>query len=267
MPTAALHASLAFEALQTHYAEAKAWHMRDLFAADPARFNKYSLEAAGIFLDYSKHRISQDTLDLLLALVRERGVEARREAMFNGEKINTTEDRAVLHTALRAPANSAPHIDGQDVGAEVHAVLEHMRAFSEEIRSGAWKGYTGEAITDIVNIGIGGSDLGPSMVCRALRSHRHARLNLHFVANVDGHDLATTLAQVDPATTLFIIASKTFTTAETMLNAHSARRWFLQAGGTGDVARRSPNLASIAATCSASGTGSAAVIRSGRRSA
>jgi len=237
MPTAALPASPAFQALQLHYAEARALHMRDLFATDTLRFDKFSLAAAGLFLDYSKNRITDQSLTLLLNLARERGVEAYREAMFTGEKINTTEDRAVLHTALRAPAASGPHIDGQDVGAEVHAMLQRMRDFSDAIRSGAWRGYTGQRITDIVNIGIGGSDLGPAMACRALRSHADPQLRMHFVANVDGHSLAATLAGINPATTLFIIASKTFTTAETMLNAHSARDWFLQAGGAQGVAR------------------------------
>ena len=210
--------------------------MRDLFAADPQRFEKYSLEAAGLFLDYSKNRFTQTTLDLLLTLARDSGLEARREAMFSGEKINTTEGRAVLHTALRAP-RTAPnlHLDGQDVSADVHAVLAQMRGFTEQVRSGAWTGYSGRVITDIVNIGIGGSDLGPAMVCRALRSHSHARLGMHFVANVDGHDLDAVLTGLNPETTLFIVASKTFTTAETMLNAHSARSWFLQSASEADL--------------------------------
>jgi glucose-6-phosphate isomerase len=247
----ALDQSLAFQALQSHADEAWDWQMRALFEDDPARFDKYSLEAAGLFLDYSKNLFTARTLELLLALVREREVEARRAAMFAGEKINTTEARAVLHTALRAPRSPTLQIDGQDISADVFAVLEQMRGFTEQVRSGKWTGYSGRAITDIVNIGIGGSDLGPAMACRALRSHQHARLTMHFVANVDGHDLAAVLAGVDPATTLFIVASKTFMTAETMLNAHSARTWFLRSGDEADLARHfvavSTNTAAVTA--------------------
>ena len=227
----ALTSTASFQALAAHAIDSKDWQMRDLFAADPQRFANMSLEAAGLLLDYSKNRLDRRTLELLVELARERGVEERRDAMFAGEKINLTEGRAVLHTVLRAPLR-APNdpalvVDGQDVTADVHAVLARLRAFSDAVRSGAWLGYSGKPITDIVNIGIGGSDLGPKMVCLALRQYAHPRLNMHFVSNVDGHDIDAALATIDPETTLFIIASKTFTTGETMLNAQTARRWFL----------------------------------------
>ncbi|HEV2611608.1 MAG TPA: glucose-6-phosphate isomerase [Noviherbaspirillum sp.] len=224
-----------FTALQSHYAEAKNWRLRDLFAADSGRFDRFSLEAAGLLLDYSKNRISDLTMDLLAQLAHERNVEARRDAMFAGDKINTTEGRAVLHTALRTPKGNTLTVDGQDVLPEVHAVLEHMRAFTDRVRSGEWLGRSGEAITDIVNIGIGGSDLGPAMACRALRPFVHPRLSMHFVSNVDGHDLDAVLSRVNPDTTLFIIASKTFTTRETMMNAQSARAWFLNGRQEADL--------------------------------
>lgn len=202
--------------------------MRELFAQDPQRFERLSCEAAGLFLDYSKNRLDGRTLELLAQLARERGVERLRDAMFAGEKINLTENRAVLHTALRAPRNKPFTLDGQDVTGDVHAVLDHIRTFSDSVRNGSWKGYTGKEITDVVNIGIGGSDLGPKMVCLALRQFAHPRLTMHFVSNVDGHDMDAALSRVNPETTLFIIASKTFTTAETMMNANTARAWFLQ---------------------------------------
>ncbi|MFJ3315728.1 glucose-6-phosphate isomerase [Herbaspirillum huttiense] len=238
MHTTALTDTAAFQALQAHHATAVQWHLRDLFAQQPDRFERMHVRAAGLLLDYSKNRLNADTLDLLLSLARERDVEALREAMFSGEKINFTEQRAVLHTALRAPADDrTAQVDGQPVAQEVHAVLQHIRAFSERVRSGQWRGYTGREITDIVNIGIGGSFLGPQMVCTALRDYRHARLTAHFVSNVDGHDLDEVLARIDPETTLFIVASKTFTTQETMLNAKSARAWFLQHGKSEDLAK------------------------------
>jgi glucose-6-phosphate isomerase len=222
-----LTSTASFQALETHAIEAEDWQMRSLFAADPQRFERMSVEAAGLFLDYSKNRLDGRTLELLAALARERGVERRRDAMFAGEKINNTEDRAVLHTALRAPREARLVVDGQDVIADVHAVLDRMRTFTDSVRSGEWLGHTGKPITDIVNIGIGGSDLGPKMVCLALRPFAHPRLSMHFVSNVDGHDMDAALARVDPETTLFIVASKTFTTAETMMNAQTARKWFL----------------------------------------
>lgn len=235
MPQASLNDTAAYRALADHFENARNWQMRDLFDENPNRFSEFSLKAAGLFLDYSKNRINQKTVQLLCALARERGVETQRDAMFAGAKINLTEQRAVLHTALRAPKGAALVIDGQDVNADVHAVLHQVKDFAERVRSGLWRGYTGKPITDIINIGIGGSDLGPEMVCRSLRSVAHPRLNLHFVANVDGHDLEAALARVNRETTLFIIASKTFTTAETMLNAGSARNWFLQDGGAADL--------------------------------
>lgn len=217
----------AFQSLASHFTEARQWQMRDLFAQDPDRFKCFSVEAAGLLFDYSKNRLNATTIDLLLKLARERSVEQRRDAMFAGEKINDTEGRAVLHTALRMPRGQKLMVNGQDVMQEVHAVLDHMQAFSDRVRNGEWAGCTGQPITHIVNIGIGGSDLGPQMACRALRPFQHPRLKMHFVANVDGHALDAVLSQLNPETTLFVIASKTFSTRETMLNAHSAREWFL----------------------------------------
>jgi glucose-6-phosphate isomerase len=223
-----LTSTASFQALAQHADVAKSWRMRDLFAEDPDRFERFSDEAAGLFLDYSKNRLDGRTLELLVALARERGLEARRDAMFAGEKINNTEQRAVLHTALRAPRGATLVVDGQEVNADIHAVLDRVKTFTDAVRSGDWLGHTGKPITDIVNIGIGGSDLGPKMVVLALRHYAHPRLRMHFVSNVDGHDMDAALAQVDPETTLFIVASKTFTTAETMMNAQTARAWFLQ---------------------------------------
>jgi glucose-6-phosphate isomerase len=237
MHTAALSDNPSFQALQSHAEEARRWNLRDLFSDDTARFNKFSLEAAGLFLDYSKNLLTDSTLQLLIELARQRGVEQRRDAMFAGEKINSTEQRAVLHTALRAPRGSRLQLDGQDVNADVHAVLDRIRSFTERVRCGDWRGHTGKPITNIINIGIGGSDLGPEMVCHALRAYRDPALTLRFVANVDGHDLDAALAASDPETTLFVIASKTFTTAETMMNAHSARRWLLQTAAEADLAK------------------------------
>jgi glucose-6-phosphate isomerase len=217
-----------YQSLRNHASQAREWQMRELFAQDPQRFERLSCEAAGLFLDYSKNRLDGRTLELLAQLARERGVERLRDAMFAGEKINLTENRAVLHTALRAPRNKPFTLDGQDVTGDVHAVLDRIKTFSDSVRNGSWKGHTGAPITDVVNIGIGGSDLGPKMVCLALRQFAHPRLSMHFVSNVDGHDMDAALSRVNPETTLFIIASKTFTTAETMMNANTARAWFLQ---------------------------------------
>ncbi len=211
--------------------------MRDLFAADPKRFDNMTVKAAGILLDYSKNRVDHTTLKLLFELARERGVERQRAAMFSGEKINFTEHRAVLHTALRAPRGQALLVDGQHIGADVHAVLDRIHGFTERVREGQWLGLSGKPITDIVNIGIGGSHLGPQMACTALRTFAHPRLTMHFVSNVDGHDLHDVLQRVDVETTLFIVASKTFTTQETMMNAGSARDWFLQRAGEADLAK------------------------------
>ena len=223
-----LTSTTSYQALQTHAQDARQWQMRDLFAQDPQRFERLSIDAAGLFLDYSKNRLDGRTLALLANLARERGVEQLRDAMFAGDKINLTEQRAVLHTALRAPKDKQITVDGQDITADVHAVLARVKTFSDAVRNGQWRGHTGKEITDIVNIGIGGSDLGPKMVCLALRQFAHPRLTMHFVSNVDGHDMDAALSRVNPETTLFIIASKTFTTAETMMNANTARSWFLK---------------------------------------
>lgn len=237
MPHTALTATAAFQALLTHHADMQQRHMRDLFVADPTRFERMSLKAAGMVLDYSKNRIDHTTLKLLFELARERQVEARREAMFNGDKINFTEHRAALHTALRAPRGSVLQVDGQPIGADVHAVLARLQQFVERVHDGRWLGRSGKPIRDIVNIGIGGSHLGPKMACTALRSFSHVHLNMHFVSNVDGHDLHQVLEKLDVDTTLFIIASKTFTTQETMMNAQSARNWFLQRAAPQELAR------------------------------
>jgi glucose-6-phosphate isomerase len=201
--------------------------MRDLFAKDPKRFEKFSVRFGDILLDFSKNRITDETLRLLLELARWAKIEQWRDRMFRGEKINITENRAVLHIALRNRSNRPILVDGQDVMPGVNAVLAHMREFSEAIRSGKWKGYSGKAITDVVNIGIGGSDLGPVMVTEALRPYSRPGLRVHFVSNVDGTDIAEKLKILNPETSLFIIASKTFTTQETLTNAQSAKDWFL----------------------------------------
>jgi glucose-6-phosphate isomerase len=203
-------------------------HMRALFAADPKRFKKFSLKFDDLLFDYSKHRITDETLPLLFQMAREAKIEESRDKMFAGEKINITENRAVLHTALRNRANTPVYVDGKDVMPEINMVLKQMRTFSEKVRSGEWKGFTGKRITDIVNIGIGGSDLGPVMVCDALKPYAQAGLDIHFVSNIDGAHLMRALEKCSPETTLFIVASKTFTTQETMTNALSARTWFLE---------------------------------------
>ncbi|MGX4743637.1 glucose-6-phosphate isomerase [Providencia rettgeri] len=219
----------AWRALEQHFAQMKNVHMRDLFAQDKDRFTHFSATFDGqILVDFSKNRITQETLEHLLALAKETELESAINSMFQGEKINRTEDRAVLHTALRNRDNTPVYVDGKDVMPEVNAVLDKMQQFSQRIISGDWKGYTGKAITDVVNIGIGGSDLGPFMVTEALRPYKN-HLNMHFVSNVDGTQIAETLKKLNPETTLFLIASKTFTTQETMTNAHSARDWFLAA--------------------------------------
>ncbi len=217
----------AWNALQQHYKQAKKLHLRDLFEKDPKRFEKFSVRFNDILLDYSKNRITSETMKLLFQLAREAKVKKWIEKMFNGEKINFTENRAVLHIALRNRSNRAIYVDGTDVMPAVNAELAKMKAFCEKVRNGEWKGYTGKPITDVVNIGIGGSDLGPLMVCEALKSYG-SNLNVHFVSNVDGTHIAETLKKINPETTLFLIASKTFTTQETMTNAQTARAWFLK---------------------------------------
>jgi glucose-6-phosphate isomerase len=223
--------SPAWTALAAHRREMDTVHMRDLFAGDPGRFDRFSLRLGDLLLDYSKNRITDETVRLLLDLARARRVEAWRDRMFAGEKINVTENRAVLHVALRNRSGRPIRVDGQDVMPEIEAVLARMAGFAERVREGAWTGLDGRPITDVVNIGIGGSDLGPAMVTEALRSYHHERLRAHFVSNVDGTHIAEVLKRVDPATTLFIIASKTFTTQETLANARTARDWFLARGG------------------------------------
>lgn len=220
--------SPAWQALNEHFQEIFPLQMRDMFAEDPKRFDKFSLKFNDFLLDYSKQRISEKTVALLTNLARQSDIEAWREKMFSGEKINFTENRAVLHTALRNRSNKPVHVDGKDVMPEVNRVLAQMRSFSDKVRNGKWLGYTGKRITDIVNIGIGGSDLGPVMVCTALKAYAQKDLNVHFVSNIDGTHLAQALELCDPETTLFIVASKTFTTQETMTNARSARTWFLK---------------------------------------
>jgi glucose-6-phosphate isomerase len=213
--------------LQTHQAQMATQHMRDLFAADPARFERFSLQVGEILLDYSKNRITDETMNLLVQLAEEADVAGWRERMFGGDKINHTENRAVLHVALRNRSNTPVMVDGEDVMPKVNAVIERMGVFAEQVRNGQWRGYSGEPITDVVNIGIGGSDLGPQMVVQALKPYRHPRLNMHFISNIDGAHVKEALETLNPETTLFIVASKTFTTQETMTNAHYAREWFL----------------------------------------
>jgi len=223
--------SPAWQALQAHHGQVKDLHMRDLFARDGGRFDRFSLSFEDILLDYSKNRVTEETMGLLMDLARQAGLEHERERMYSGEKINFTEGRAVLHTALRERGSRVIKVDGEDVMPEVRAVLDQMRTFTEAVRSGEWHGYSGKPITDIVNIGIGGSDLGPVMVTEALKPYAHDRLTTHFVSNVDATHIREVLTRVHPETTLFIIASKTFTTQETLTNAHTARNWFLDAAG------------------------------------
>src|SRR5277367_6656801 len=224
----ALTSSPAWQNLQKHYDAGKDAQMRDLFAQDPDRFRKFSLECEGLFLDFSKNRITEETVKLLRALAVERDVPGWAKKMFHGEKINITEDRAVLHVALRNRSNTPILVDGKDVMPEVNAVLSHMREFTEAIRSGSWKGYTGKPITDVVNIGIGGSDLGPVMATEALTPYGKPGLRVHFVSNIDGTHIAETFKKVSPETTVWIVASKTFTTQETITNATTAKEWFLK---------------------------------------
>jgi glucose-6-phosphate isomerase len=225
-------ASPAWKALVAHQPEVAVINMRDEFARDPGRFPRFTARFHDILLDYSKNLITQKTLGLLLDLAKHADVQGMARRMFSGEKINVTENRAVLHIALRAPKGHAPIlVDGKDVLPEVHAVLDHMKQFCHDVRSGAWKGYTGKKITDIVNIGIGGSDLGPVMATEALKPYGSPDLKVHFVSNIDGTHIAETLKKLNPETALFLVASKTFTTQETMTNAATSREWFLKAAG------------------------------------
>jgi glucose-6-phosphate isomerase len=223
----------AWKALESHYKTVSDLHLRQLFADDPNRGQRMAVEAVGLYLDYSKNRVTDETLKLLLQLAEESGLRARIDAMFRGEKINITEKRAVLHVALRAPKEATILLDGKNVVPEVHAVLDQMAAFSNRVRSGEWKGHTGKRIRNILNIGIGGSDLGPVMAYEALRHYSERSLTFRFVSNVDGTDFAEAVQDLDPAETLFIVSSKTFTTLETMTNAQTARSWSL-AGLGGD---------------------------------
>jgi len=214
-------------ALQAHYEQTSALQMRDLFAEDSKRFDRFSALSCGILLDYSKNRINDTTMSLLVALARQAQISDQARSMFGGERINATEDRSVLHTALRLPKNESLVVDGVDVVQQVHEVIDQTAGFVDQVRSGEWKGYTGKRISTVVNIGIGGSDLGPLMVCEALKSWQHEALQFRFVSNVDGTHVCEALKGLNPETTLFIVASKTFTTQETLANAHTARAWFL----------------------------------------
>jgi glucose-6-phosphate isomerase len=223
----------AWKALEDHYKSIHKTHLRNLFADDPKRGERLTVEALGVYLDYSKNRVTDETLKLLLQLAEESGLQARIDAMFRGEKINITEKRAVLHVALRAPRGTSIVVDGENVVPAVHAVLDKMTDFSNRVRSGAWKGHTGKRLRNVINVGIGGSDLGPVMAYEALKHYSDRAMTFRFVSNVDGTDFAEAVRDLDPSETLFIISSKTFTTLETMTNAHSARDWAL-AGLGGD---------------------------------
>ena len=230
-------ATTAWQALSRHHADVAATSLRDLFAEDSARGSELALTVGDMYIDYSKHRVTRETLDLLIELARAAELESKRDAMFSGVHINTSEDRAVLHTALRLPRDAALTVDGQDVVSDVHEVLDRMGEFTDRLRSGEWRGATGERITTVVNIGIGGSDLGPVMVYQALRHYVDAGISARFVSNVDPADLVAKLDGLDPATTLFVIASKTFSTLETLTNATAARRWLIDALGDAAVAK------------------------------
>ncbi|GAC1429607.1 MAG: glucose-6-phosphate isomerase [Ktedonobacteraceae bacterium] len=233
--TTALTQRTTWKALEDHFQKVRDMHLRTLFAEDPKRGERFALEAEGIYLDYSKNRITDETLQLLLALAEASGLRERIDAMFNGEKINITENRAVLHVALRAPKDAVIMVDGENVVPAVHAVLDKMANFSNRIRSGEWKGYTGKRIRNIVNIGIGGSDLGPHMAYAALRYYSDRAITARFVSNVDGTDFAEATRDLDPAETLFVVSSKTFTTLETLTNARSAREWCVRSLGSDDA--------------------------------
>ncbi|MEY3785094.1 MAG: glucosephosphate isomerase [Pseudomonadota bacterium] len=224
-----INQSLIWQSLNQHKKDIESISLREMFKSDPNRFNQFHIQFNDLLLDYSKHRISRETISLLIKLAKEADVEGWRNRMFRGEKINSTEHRAVLHTALRNQNTSPIISDGEDVMPKVKNVLKKMRRFSEEVRSGLWRGFSGKTITSVINIGIGGSDLGPAMVCQALKAYGSKTITPYFVSNVDGADLSQVLEKCNPETTLFIIASKTFTTQETMTNAFSAREWFLQA--------------------------------------
>ena len=233
-----------WEALRHHYVEVRGRHLRDLFAQDPGRAERFTFEAAGIHADLSKHRITEETLSLLIALAARRRVDQRRDAMYRGERVNTTEDRPALHVALRMPRDRALVVDGRDVVEEVHEVLDAMSAFADRVRSGGWLGHTGRRVRAIVNVGIGGSDLGPAMAYHALRAYSDRELVFRFVSNVDGSDFLEAIRGLDPQETLVIVSSKTFTTIETMTNARSAREWLL-AGLDGDEAAIAKHVVAV----------------------
>ncbi len=261
--------------LAEHYSDLRNRHLRDLFADDPERGRRMTLAVADLLLDYSKHRVTDETLSLLAAVARRAGVEALRDAMFAGEHINTTEDRAVGHVALRMPRGSHFEIDGRDVVPDVHQVLDRMAKVAGRIRSGEWTGQTGQPIATVINIGIGGSDLGPAMAYQALADFKAENLSCRFVSNVDPIDLYQKTHDLDPATTLFVVSSKTFTTLETLTNATAARRlvarrartpatrrWPVTSSRSRPTAKASPSSGSTPTTCSNSGSGSAAATRS-----
>lgn len=251
MAVTALTARPEWQALSAHYEQQKGAHLLDLFREDPKRAEHFSLEAAGLYLDYSKHRITAQTLGLLVSLAESVDLRGRIDAMFRGDKINATEGRAVLHVALRAPRDQQILVDGKDVVADVHAVLDKMSQFAERVRSGAWLGHTGKRIKNIVNVGIGGSDLGPAMAYDALRAYSDRNLTLRFVSNVDATDFAEAVHGLDAAETLFIVCSKTFTTIETIMNAQTARGWLVEKLGDAAAVRKhfvavSTNAAEVA---------------------
>jgi glucose-6-phosphate isomerase len=237
MPATPLRERKAWQALERHYAEISGTHLRDLFAADPGRGERLNAEAAGVYLDYSKNRVTDETLALLIELAEESGVPEHRDAMFRGDHINVSENRAVLHTALRLPATATLVVDGQDVVADVHAVLARMRDFSTRLRSGEFKGFTGKPIKNVINVGIGGSDLGPVMAYEALRHYSTRDITFRFVSNVDSTDFAEAVRDLSPDETLFIISSKTFGTLETLTNAESAKEWTVSALGSADAVK------------------------------
>jgi glucose-6-phosphate isomerase len=240
----------AWKALDDHCTQVRGLHLRELFSRDPGRGERLRVDAGGVYLDYSKNRITDETLSLLVRLAEESGVRDRIDAMFRGDRINVSENRAVLHVALRAPRGSSLTVDGENVVPAVHAVLDHMADFASRIRSGAWTGHTGKAIRNIVNIGIGGSDLGPVMAFEALRFYSDRGLSLRFVSNVDGTDFVEAVRDLDPGATLFIVSSKTFTTLETMTNASSARDWLL-AGMAGDQASIARHFVAVSTNAAA----------------
>jgi glucose-6-phosphate isomerase len=244
MSVPALHLRPAWASLKKHHQRVRRLHLRQLFAKDPGRGERLVVEAAGIYFDYSKNRVTDETVGLLLELARESGLREHIDAMFRGDRINTSEKRAVLHVALRAPRGASILFDGQNVVPEVHAVLDKMAEFSERVRSGDWKGHTGKRIRNVINIGIGGSDLGPVMAYEALKHYAERSMTFRFVSNVDGTDFAEAVHGLDPAETLFIVSSKTFTTLETMTNAHTARDWLL-AGLKGDAAATARHFVAV----------------------